>query len=378
MPNRNDYQNIRESLLSPLFSRTEQEERAQKASELALATTREREKTLTKPAGSLGRLEQLSEHLAFWQGKSPPILKNVRVMVFAGKHGICSEGVSAYPSVVTEQMVANFRNGGAAINQLCKTARAELQVETVFFEKQTASFLHEPAMSSDECAESVKKGIDCIEGIGRVDLLALGEMGIGNSSSAAAILYALYGDKAERDKTERDKAEQWVGTGTGLVGEEYRHKIEVIEKAVMRFNQKHGARRSNDRTMMDAERAWNILRELGGYELAAIVGALLKARALRIPTLLDGFPCCAAAAIAKTLEGESLTNCLLAHRSEQRGFSLLQKKLERGEPILDLRMRLGEGSGAALAILVLRAAVACHGGMASFETACVDDRLPEV
>ena len=203
MPNRNDYQNIRESLLNPFFSRAKQEERAQKTSELALATTREREKTLTKPAGSLGRLEQLSEHLAFWQGKSAPNLENVRVVVFAGKHGICSEGVSAYPSVVTEQMVANFRNGGAAINQLCKTARAELQVETVFFERQTASFLHEPAMSSDECAESVKKGIDCVEGIGRVDLLALGEMGIGNSSSAAAMLYALYGGKAERGKGAR-------------------------------------------------------------------------------------------------------------------------------------------------------------------------------
>ncbi len=363
-----DYQKIRETLLEPLFSLSKQE-KIQIAADRALLATREREKSLTKPAGALGRLEQLVEHLAFWQAQSPPRLEDVRVIVFAAKHGICSEGVSAYPSVVTEQMVANFQQGGAAINQLCEIARAKLRVEPVSFKSQTENFLHKAAMSSEECAAALKKGMDCVE---KADLLALGEMGIGNSSAAAAMLYALYGGQAS----------QWVGTGTGLDDERYRHKIEIVEKSVNRFNQKHGTKKSKEGAITEterAERAWKILCELGGYELAAIVGALIKANALRVPTLLDGVPCCAAAAIAKdmykSMYKSSLANCLLAHRSDQRGFEQIQKKLGIGSPILDLGMRLGEGSGAALSILILRAALSCHKGMASFEQACVEEKI---
>lgn len=369
MPNNDDYQNINENLLTPLLAvRDKERAKMQEVAKLALVATREREKSLTKPDGALGRLEQLCEHLAFWQAKSPPILEDVHVVVFAAKHGICREGVSAYPSSVTEQMVENFQNGGAAINQLCKIAKAKLRVETVAFEKQTASFLRKPAMSSEECAKAFKKGSDCIE---KADLLALGEMGIGNSSAAAAMLYALYGGTAS----------QWVGTGTGLGGEKYEHKIKIIEQAVRRFNKKYGeeneAREKISKRMSNGERAWRILCEFGGYELAAIVGALMKANALRIPTLLDGVPCCAAAAIVKNLSKKSLENCLLAHRSDQKGTTEIQKRLRVGLPVLDLKMRLGEGSGATLAILVLRAALACHRGMASFEQARVDGRLAE-
>ncbi len=371
------YEKTAKDLLEPLFALYSQRP---EHSMRMLASTCAREKTLTKPEGSLGRLEALSEHLAYWQGviarptadsrilptmavtqePSIPNLDDVRVIIFAARHGICDEGVSAYPSVVTQQMVANFRNGGAAINQLCKVASARLAVESLWLDEQTESFLHSPAMSYERCARAFMRGASSISSASDANLIALGEMGIGNSCSASAMLYALYGGSAE----------EWTGSGTGLDSAAYEHKIAVVENSVRRFADKYASK-----DLSKSERAWEILRELGGFELAAIVGALLKARALRIPIVLDGFPCCAAAAIAKGLDGRSLENCLLAHEPAQRGARELNSRLCLGEPLLRLGMRLGEGSAAALALLIVRAALACHQGMASFEQAAVETKL---
>ena len=308
-----------------------------------------REAKLTKPPGALGRLESLAHWLSLWQGKHPPSTRRPRVAVFAGNHGVVARGVSAYPQSVTRQMVENFVGGGAAVNQLCTVMDADLRVYELGLDQPTDDFTRGPAMSDEDCARAVAYGMMAVEP--GVDLLALGEMGIGNSTSAAALACGLFGGDA------RD----WVGPGTGVMGERLAAKIAAVDQAVT-------LHRPQCRDGLD----W--LRAVGGLELAAIVGAIIAARLARIPVLLDGYACSAAAATLAVIDRHALDHCEFAHLSAEPGHKRLLDRLGR-QPILDLGMRLGEGSGAALAIGVLKAAVSCHAGMRTFAEAGVDGQI---
>jgi nicotinate-nucleotide--dimethylbenzimidazole phosphoribosyltransferase len=302
-----------------------------------------REATLTKPAASLGRLEGLTEWLATWQGRHPPKLDHPRTAVFAGNHGIAARGVSAYPSAVTQQMVENFVNGGAAVNQLCQTVDADLRVYELDLDNPTKDFTEEPAMSEQDCARAMAYGMMAVEP--GLDVLCVGEMGIGNTTSAAALCCALFGG---------DPA-NWVGPGTGVSGLVLARKRQVVAAGV-------------ERHKAEAGDAFDLLRRLGGLELAAICGAVIAARLARAPVLLDGFACTAAAAVLWAFDRRALDHCLVAHRSTEPGHERLLGLLDK-QPLLDLDMRLGEASAATLAVALLKAAIACHTGMATFAEA---------
>lgn len=308
----------------------------------------EREPQLTKPPGALGRLEDLSVWLAAWQGRHPPGVERIGVRVFAGSHGVAVHGVSAYPPDVTGQMVANFEAGGAAVNQLSRSMGAELCVAAIEIARPTHDFTKTAAMSEDEFAEAFAIGMDSVAG--SMDLLCLGEMGIGNTTAAAAVAHGLFGGEA------RD----WTGAGTGLEGKAFVHKIGVVGKAV---------RLHKD----SATDALDILRRLGGRELAAIAGATAAARLRRIPVVLDGYVSTAAAAAIEVFAPGSLDHCEVGHVSAEAGHRRLLQRLNK-RPLLDLGMRLGEGTGAVLASAVIRAAAACHAGMATFAAAGVSDK----
>jgi nicotinate-nucleotide--dimethylbenzimidazole phosphoribosyltransferase len=317
----------------------------------ASAAVVQREDTLTKPPRSLGRLEDLVAWLAFWQGRAPPRLKNVEVLVFAGNHGVTRQGISAYPAEVTAQMVANFAAGGAAINQLARTAGAALKVIPLALDQPTADFTEAPAMDEPDFLAAVSTGYAAVSP--QADLICLGEMGIGNTTAAAALAAALFGGGGAR----------WAGRGTGLDDLGLAHKRAVIDRAVAR----HGAV-LNDPLKVAAA--------LGGRELAAILGATLAARRHSVPVLLDGFISTAAVAPLAKLRADTLAHALAGHVSAEGGHRALLEALSLS-PLLDLNMRLGEASGAAVAILILRAALACHTGMATFAEAGVSDRPPD-
>ncbi len=232
--------------------------------EAAIAAAREREGQLTKPAGSLGRLEELSAFLAGWQGSEKPHVDHPLVAVFAGNHGVVAKGVSPFPQSVTQAMVANFTSGGAAINQICKTFDISLKVYELALEKPTGDITQEPAMDERTCAGTIAFGMEALAS--EPDVLALGEMGIGNTTSAAAIYHALYGGEAE----------DWVGRGTGVDDAGLKRKAEAVRAAVAR----HKAHLADP---------LEVLARLGGREIAAIAGAILAARLRRTPVLLDGF-----------------------------------------------------------------------------------------
>ncbi len=304
-----------------------------------------RQAQLTKPAGSLGRLEELAEWLAAWQGRHPPRIERPHTAVFAGNHGIAAQGVSAYPAEVTKQMLKNFIDGGAAVNQLCEIADADLRVYEMALEAPTRDFSEAPAMDEDDCARAIAYGMTAVED--GVDVLALGEMGIANTTSAAAVCCALFGGAAG----------DWVGRGTGIDDKRLAHKTAVVEAAV----EKH-------RAGMDDP--LQVLRHLGGFELAAILGAVLAARRARTPVILDGYTCTAAAAVLFAMDGNSLDHCVVAHVSAEPGHRRLLARIGK-RALFDFDMRLGEASGAALAIPLLKAACACHAGMATFADAGV-------
>jgi nicotinate-nucleotide--dimethylbenzimidazole phosphoribosyltransferase len=315
-----------------------------KAREAAVA----REATLTKPPGALGRLEDLSAWVAAWQGRTPPRIDRPRVAVFAGTHGVAARGVSAFPSEVTAQMVMNFQAGGAAINQLCAAADAELRVYEMALEHPTADFTEGPAMSEEECATAMAYGMMAVEE--GIDILCLGEMGIGNSTAAAALSHALFGGDAV----------DWTGPGTGVEGDAMRRKIETVDSAVTRH-------------LPDTRDSFDALRRLGGHELAAIAGAVLAARMGRVPVILDGYACTAAAAILYRADPTALDHCVVGHLSAEPAHARLCAAIGK-TPLIDLGMRLGEASGAAVALSVVRSAVACHAGMATFKEAGVSDK----
>jgi nicotinate-nucleotide--dimethylbenzimidazole phosphoribosyltransferase len=304
-----------------------------------------RQALLTKPAGSLGRLEELAIWLATWQARHPPRIDHPRTLVFAGNHGVAARGVSAYPAAVTAQMVQNFIVGGAAVNQLCRVFDAGLKVYEMNLDTPTGDIVIEPAMSEEECAKAMAYGMMAVEP--GIDVLALGEMGIGNTTAAAALCAGLFGGGAEL----------WTGPGTGVVGNALEAKRAAVAEAVARHR--------------DAARdPFDLLRRLGGLELAAITGAVMAARLGRVPVVLDGFASTAAAAVLFAADPHALDHCVVGHVSAEPGHRRLLEHIGY-RPLFDLGMRLGEGSGATLAFAVLRAAVACHTGMVTFAEAGV-------
>jgi nicotinate-nucleotide--dimethylbenzimidazole phosphoribosyltransferase len=314
----------------------------------AETAVRERQATLTKPPGSLGRLEDLAAWLARWQSRAMPRLDQVDVLVFAGNHGVTRQGVSPYPASVTAQMVLNYSRGGAAINQIAGVAGAILQVIPLDLETPTQDFTQAPAMDCEDFLRAVSTGYDAVSTDS--DLLCLGEMGIGNTTAAAAIAAALFGGGGNR----------WAGRGTGIDDDGLDRKRRVIDAGLER----HAACLGDPLLIAMA---------LGGRELAAILGATLAARQHGIPILLDGFVCTAAAAPLARLTPDALDHALLAHISAEAGHRALAEALAL-HPLLDFGMRLGEGSAATLVVPLLRAAVACHTGMATFAEASVDNR----
>jgi nicotinate-nucleotide--dimethylbenzimidazole phosphoribosyltransferase len=314
----------------------------------AAARAKAREPRLTKPAGSLGRLEELSAWLCAWQGRHPPRIDRPVARVFAGNHGVVVRGVSAYPAEVTAQMVANFEAGGAAVNQLCRAFGVELDVHGIDLDRPTRDFTSAPAMDEGEFVAAFARGV--VAAGGDADLLCLGEMGIGNTTAAAAVCHALYGGTAA----------DWTGPGTGVSGPVLAGKAAVVAEAV----RLHGPAAADP---------LDLLRRVGGRELAAIAGAVVGARLSRIPVLLDGYVCTAAAAPLEGLVAGALDHCQVAHASAEPGHRRLLQRLGK-RPLFDLDMRLGEASGAVLAVAVVKGAVACHCGMATFDKAGVSDR----
>lgn len=311
----------------------------------AAAAAAAREANLTKPAGSLGRLEELAAWCAAWQGRHPPTLDDVQALVFAGNHGVTARGISAFPAEVTVQMVANFTAGGAAINQLSAANGAALEVIALDLDRPTADFTAAPAMSEDDCAAAFGRGFDAVRA--DADALIVGEMGIGNTTVAAALSCALWGG-APAD---------WAGPGTGLDPAGVTLKGQVIGEAL---------------ALHRAELAdpLGALRCVGGRELAAMAGAVLAARRHRVPVILDGFVATAAVSVLEKFRAGALDHCIAGHVSAEPGHVRLLACLGQ-KPLLDLGMRLGEASGAAVALGILRSALAAHTGMATFEEAAV-------
>ncbi|MES2334174.1 nicotinate-nucleotide--dimethylbenzimidazole phosphoribosyltransferase [Tabrizicola sp.] len=309
----------------------------------AIAGAEARNGQLTKPPGALGRLERLAVWMAGWQGTDKPVASRPQIVIFAGNHGVTAKGVSAFPAEVTLQMVANFAHGGAAINQLAKAFGAKLDVHALDLDRPTADFTEAPAMSEAEVVSALRKGFAAVDP--QADVFVAGEMGIGNTTSAAAIATALYGGLG------------WAGRGTGVDDAGLRRK----EAAVAAGVELHRALLSDP---------LQVLRCLGGREIAAMTGAILGARMARVPVILDGFIACAAAAVLDKAAPGALDHCVAGHQSAEGAHARLLEKLGK-EPLLSLGLRLGEGSGAALAIGVVQGAVACHSGMATFAEAGV-------
>lgn len=311
----------------------------------AQAAVRARESQLVKPPGSLGRLEALTHWLAAWQGKASPSVERPRVAIFASSHGVAAQNVSAYPASVTAQMMATFAGGGAAINQICNTHDIGLKVFDLAVDIPTQDISVGAAMDEKMCAATMAFGMEATEG--EVDVLCLGDMGIGNTTVAAAIFHALWGGTPQ----------DWVGPGTGIDRQGLVRKVDVVARAV----------RLHASALGDP---LEVLRRLGGRDIAAMAGAILAARIQRIPVVLDGFVVTAAAAVVHAADPHSIDHCIAAHRSAEpaHGEALARLGLE---PLLDLGLRLGEGTGAALAIGLLKSAAACHRGMATFAEAGV-------
>ncbi len=326
--------------------------------EVASAALR-RHGMLTKPPGSLGRLEDVAQRICAARRTLEPSVARSTVVVFAADHGVTAEGVSAYPASVTAQMVANFVAGGAAICALTRSVGATLVVvdvgvttpcpgvEARRVRSGTANFAREPAMRIDEARRAIEIGIDVASELD-VDLLGVGEMGIGNSTSAAAITAVLCGLPPSKV----------TGRGTGLDDTALRRKIEVIERALALHEP-------------SADDPVGLLAAVGGLEIGAIAGACLGAAAAGRIVLIDGFISAAGAALAAALAPDVAHYMIAAHRSVEPGHTALLERL-RLTPLLDLEMRLGEGTGAALAIPIVKAAVAAFREMATFDSAGVE------
>lgn len=327
---------------------------------------RERQANLTKPPGSLGRLEELAVRLAAIQRTDDPRTRGRAIVIFAGDHGVTEDGVSSYPSEVTGQMLKNFVAGGAAINAIAGVADADVIVvdvgtlepgvsgaDAVDFRARsvrrgTRNMVREPAMTKAELDEALEVGMGEAKLLEDTALVGLGEMGIGNTTAASAMTAALTGLPVARV----------TGPGTGLDSAEVGHKIEVVERAL---------------ALHDTSEPLRALQNVGGLEIAALVGFCLQAAARRMAIVVDGFITTAAFAVAWRLCPEVLDYAFFAHRSAEPGHAALLEMMDV-EPLLDLSLRLGEGTGAALAIPILDAAVAAHNEMATFASAGVTDK----
>ncbi|KGJ06110.1 nicotinate-nucleotide-dimethylbenzimidazole phosphoribosyltransferase [Paracoccus halophilus] len=310
--------------------------------ESAAEAARARQAELTKPPGSLGRLEELAVFMAGWQGRARPRIERAQALVFAGNHGVTAQGVNPFPAEVTAQMVRNFERGGAAINQLCAQAGAELSVVALDLDRPSGDFTRGMALEVADLVASIQTGKDAVDP--RADVILLGEMGIGNSTVAAALAAATFGGEAA----------DWVGPGTGASDEIMANKLRAVDAGLRRHK--------------GAATAASILGSFGGREQAAICGAVIRARELGIPVILDGFICTAAAGVLMVNDRNALEHCLIGHQSAETGHRRLIAAMGK-EPVVTLDMRLGEGTGAAVALLILRAALACHDGMATFAEA---------
>ncbi|MCC5861584.1 MAG: nicotinate-nucleotide--dimethylbenzimidazole phosphoribosyltransferase [Gammaproteobacteria bacterium] len=320
----------------------------------------------TKPPGSLGRIEQLAVAMAMAQHSAAPRVERARLLLFAGDHGLVAEGVSAWPQSVTAQMVGNFLAGGAAANAFAEACGAELSVIdagvavelpahrgliAAAVARGTRNARLEDAMSAVQCEQALQCGATvagqaCEEG---ASVLLLGEMGIGNTSSATLLAHALMSAPLA----------QLVGPGAGLQADGIRHKLAVLEACV--------ARRGKVDSGVDA------LRAFGGFEVAMMAGAIVAAAHHRAAVVIDGFIASAAALVVQADRPEALAHCIFAHRSAEPGHDAVLAALA-ATPLLDLEMRLGEGTGALLALPLLRAACGMLNDMASFDSAGVDSR----
>lgn len=332
----------------------------------AAEAARARQETLTKPPGSLGDLEMLAIRLAGWQRRERPSLERVHITVFAGDHGITAEGVSAFPQAVTVEMLRNFARGGAAISVLARTLGASFEVVNLgtahpvaggvhdqWLGPGTVNFAQEAAMSEAQLAAALAAGRQSVERAVGADaqLYIGGEIGIGNTTAAAALACALLPAEPEA----------LAGPGTGLAAEGVARKAAVIRRSLERHAEGFGS-------------AAEILRRLGGFEIAALAGAYVRCAQLGLPAVIDGFIATAAALIARKLRPGAEAWWLFSHRSREPGHVALLAALQ-AQPLLDLGMRLGEGSGAAMAVPILRLACELHGGMATFAEAGVSERL---
>ncbi|MVO16294.1 nicotinate-nucleotide--dimethylbenzimidazole phosphoribosyltransferase [Parasedimentitalea huanghaiensis] len=313
----------------------------------AQAAAAERNGQLTKPPGALARLEDLAIWYGGWRGTGRPSIENPQVIIFAGNHGVTAQGVSAFPAEVTAQMVINFEHGGAAINQLAKLAGARMDVLALELDRPTGDFTQGVAMEDGDLLAALQAGWGSVDP--NADLLVVGEMGIGNTTPAAALACVLFGGEAA----------DWTGRGTGVDDAGLANKTRVVAEGV-------ALHQGEIKDGVDA------LGCLGGREIAAMAGAIAAARMLRIPVVLDGFICCAAAACLAQSSDGALDHCVAGHQSAEGAHPVLLAKLGK-EPLLSLGLRLGEGSGAALAIQILKGAVVCHSGMATFAEAGVTD-----
>ena len=336
---------------------------------VVMEQARLRQQQLTKPAGSLGRLEDIAIQMAGITGQLLPEMKQKAVIIMAADHGVAREGVSAYPSDVTVQMVHNFLRGGAAINALARATGARVIVVDIGVAGElshpdlisrkvapgTADFMIEPAMNETDMLQAIQVGMDVFDEQLRqgVDLIATGDMGIGNTTASSAITSVLL----------RSPAALVTGRGTGINDEQLGHKVRVIEKAIER-----NAPKPND--------PLDVLMKVGGLEIAGLVGVILAAASRRIPVVIDGFISGAAALISVELN-QMVSNYLFAgHVSVERGHRLILEKIGIS-PLLDLQLRLGEGTGAVLAMSIIESALSAHREMATFAEAGVSTREEE-
>jgi len=318
----------------------------------------------TKPLGALGQLESLALQIGLCQNSLTPHLKKPCVLIFAGDHGIVESGVSAYPQTVTAQMVANFLTGGAAISVFARQHGLELLIVDAGvnadlsshpklidakIDKGTRNFLTDPAMSAEQCANAVQAGADQVlrQYQGGCNCIGFGEMGIGNTSSAAMLMHRLTGLSLVR----------CVGRGTGLNDGQLQHKVVVLQRALNKHK--------------DATEPLDVLATFGGFEIAMMVGAYLKAAELGMLILVDGFIAGTALLVANKLYPQVLDYCVFSHVSSEQGHQALLSQLN-AKPLLNLELRLGEGSGIALAYPLVQSAVVFLNEMATFAEAGVD------
>ncbi|MBO6758886.1 MAG: nicotinate-nucleotide--dimethylbenzimidazole phosphoribosyltransferase [Roseibium sp.] len=312
--------------------------------EEARAAVKARDTQLTKPAGSLGKIEDLADWFAAWSGKSSPKITRPLVAVFATNHGVADEGVSAFPSAVTRQMVENFAAGGAAINQICRTYDIGLKVFDLAVDMPTPSITREDALDEPNCAATMAYGMEALAG--GIDLICLGEMGIGNTTVAAAVYHGLFGGSAG----------DWVGRGTGVDDAGLKRKEDAVRAAVARLNGEADP--------------LEVLRRVGGREIAAMAGLIIAARLQRVPVIVDGFVTTAAAAVVHKMNPSGLDHCLFSHVSAEAAHRRALEHMDQ-TALFDFGMRLGEGTGAALAAGIVKAAAETHTGMATFADAGV-------